>query len=69
MLDVNLARLAAHQNNVHRYRKLLRTPLTELERDFIERRMREEEAKFAALSKEVVPFALPQGAHAEPSHA
>jgi hypothetical protein len=69
MLDVNLARLAAHQNNVYRYRKLLRTPLTELERDFIERRMREEEAQFAALSKEVFPFTLPQGAHAEPPHA
>ena len=31
MIDENLARLRAHRNNIHRYRRLLATKLTELE--------------------------------------
>ena len=38
MLDEDLARIRAHRNNIHRYRRLLRTKLSELERQFIERR-------------------------------
>lgn len=33
---------AAHRDNVNRYRRMLRTPLTELERHFVERRLAEE---------------------------
>ena len=36
MIDENVARLRAHSNNISRYRRLLRTQLTALERDFIE---------------------------------
>ena len=32
MIDENLARLSARRNNVHRYRRLLATQLTDLER-------------------------------------
>jgi hypothetical protein len=32
MIDENLARLRAHRNNVHRYRRLLATRLSDLER-------------------------------------
>ncbi len=36
-------RLQAHRQNIARYRSLLRTELTELERAFIDRRIAEEE--------------------------
>jgi hypothetical protein len=39
MIDENLARLRARRNNVHRYRRLLATQLTGLERAYIERRL------------------------------
>ena len=39
MTDENLARLRAHHNDVHRYRRLLATHLTDLERAYIERRL------------------------------
>jgi hypothetical protein len=50
MIDENLARLRAHRNNVHHYRRLLATQLTDLERTYIERRLSEEQAAMAALS-------------------
>ena len=59
MLEENLARLRAHRNNIHRYRRLLATQLSELERTYIERRLEEEQACAAALSKATFPFALP----------
>jgi len=42
MTDEKLARLRTHRNNIDRYRRLLATQLTELERGYIERRLREE---------------------------
>ena len=59
MIDENLARLRAHRNNIHRYRRLLATRLSDLERDYIERRLSEERASMEALSQETFPFALP----------
>ena len=50
MMDDNLARLRAHHNNISRYRRLLRTKLLPLERQFIERRLSEEEAALQSLS-------------------
>ncbi|MCP4615628.1 MAG: hypothetical protein GY844_04235 [Bradyrhizobium sp.] len=44
MTDENLARLSAHRQNIGRYRQLLETDLAVAERDFIERRLAEEEA-------------------------
>jgi hypothetical protein len=59
MIDENLARLRAHRNNVHRYRRLLATRLTDLERSYIERRLAEEQSAMDALSAETFPFTLP----------
>ncbi|KRR02546.1 hypothetical protein CQ12_15435 [Bradyrhizobium jicamae] len=61
MIDENLARLRAHRNNVHRYRRLLATRLSDLERAYIERRLGEEQASIDALSQETFSFSLPAG--------
>jgi len=39
MIDQQLARLQAHHRNIQRYRNLLQTSLTELEREFVEKRL------------------------------
>ena len=44
MIDENVTRLLPHHQNITRYRRLLKTKLTTLEQDFIERRITEEEA-------------------------
>jgi len=67
MIDDNLARLRAHRNNIHRYRRLLATQLSNLERAYIERRLSEERASIEALSQATFPFSLPlRHAAAEP---
>jgi hypothetical protein len=48
--DMALARLRTHRNNIERYRNLLETKLTELERKYIERRLSEEQSMMAARS-------------------
>ena len=53
MIDENLARLRAHRNNIHRYRRLLATRLTDLERAYVERRLSEERASMEALGRDV----------------
>ena len=69
MYAVHVALTHAYQSNIDRYRRLLRTRLTDLERDFIERRMAEE---FAALkemrqrSPALVRRPPPPGTHREP---
>jgi hypothetical protein len=50
MIDESFARLRAHRNNIQRYRRLLHTHLTQLERDFVERRLAEECAALESLS-------------------
>ena len=55
MMDVNLAR--AHRNNIARYRRLLQTQLTDLEREFIETRISEELQALAEFSGRASPFA------------
>ena len=42
LIDQQLARLHAHRSNIQRYRNLLQTSLTELERQFVEKRLTEE---------------------------
>ena len=49
MMDENIARLRSHRNNVARYRRLLQTRLRDLEREFIERRLSEEQSDYARL--------------------
>ena len=38
MIDENLARIRAHRNNIQRYRRLLATRLSDLERAYVEKR-------------------------------
>lgn len=50
MTDENFARLRAHDNNISRYRRLLKTNLSDLERQFLERRLREERSAVESLA-------------------
>jgi hypothetical protein len=59
MIDEELARLRALRNNINRYRRLLRTKLTALERQYIERRLSEEERALEGLSASTFPIAIP----------
>jgi len=58
MIDENLERLRTHRNNAHRYRRLLATRLSDLERAYIERRLSEEQASVEALLQETFPDRL-----------
>jgi division protein CdvB (Snf7/Vps24/ESCRT-III family) len=49
MIDQQLARLRTHRSNIQRYRNLLQTSLTELERQFVEKRLTEEQANLENL--------------------
>jgi hypothetical protein len=66
MIDEKLARLRAHRNNIHRYRRLLGTQLTELEQKFIEGRLAEETGAFKRLSDEMFPVPLNRRSQNEP---
>lgn len=59
MFEPNLARIRTHRNNIYRYRTLLQTKLSDLERDFIDRRMAEEQAALDALVAETFPVTFP----------
>jgi hypothetical protein len=58
MIDENFARLRAHRNNIYRYRRLLGTQLTDLERDYIKRRLSEEQTSMETLSQDIFPLGL-----------
>jgi len=61
MIDENIARLRTYRNNISRYRRLLKTALTDLEREFLERRLAEEQLAFEAL----VSASFPMPIHSE----
>ena len=50
MIDQQLARLRTHRSNIQRYRNLLKTSLTELERQFVQRRLTEEQSNLESLA-------------------
>jgi hypothetical protein len=50
MIEESFVRLRTHRNNVHRYRQLLKTMLTDAEHQFIERRLLEEELAIESLA-------------------
>ncbi|MCP4616479.1 MAG: hypothetical protein GY844_08570 [Bradyrhizobium sp.] len=58
MIDESLAGLREHRQNIDRYRRLLRTNLTTLEQDFIERRIVEEQLALDRLAAETFPFGM-----------
>jgi hypothetical protein len=49
VMDENIARLRAHLRNIDRYQKLLKTKLTEIEVQYLERRLSEERSAVAVL--------------------
>jgi hypothetical protein len=55
MIDEQIAQMRTHRNNIDRYRRLLRTRLTELESQFIKCRMAEEQAKLERLTSATFP--------------
>ena len=56
LIDQRLEQLRAHRNNIWRYRQLLKTRLTELERQFIERRLAEEIEAVQRVASDVPPI-------------
>jgi hypothetical protein len=50
MIDEKLARLRTYHSNIDRYHRLLKTELSELERQFIERRLNEEKSAMESLA-------------------
>ena len=50
MIDQQLARLRTHRSNIQRYRNLLKTSLTELERQFVQKRLTEEQSSLESLA-------------------
>ena len=62
MIDEQIAWMRTHRNNIYRYRQLLQTKLTELERDFIDKRLAEERSNLERLAVSALTFALPQPA-------
>ena len=56
MIDQQLARLRMHRNNINRYKRLLKTILTDCERRFIERRLSEEQSAIEALAASTFPL-------------
>ncbi|MBR0849800.1 hypothetical protein JQ543_18755 [Bradyrhizobium diazoefficiens] len=61
MLDVSLERVRAHHKNIDRYRRLLATHLSDLERSYIERRLSEEQSSMRGLLQETLPDRLSAG--------
>ena len=50
MIDQQLARLRTHRSNIQRYRNLLQTSLTDLERQFVQKRLTEEQSNLESLA-------------------
>ena len=61
MIDEQIAQMRTLRNNIHHYRQLLLTRLTELEHQFLERRVAEEQSKLEGLTSSTFPivFKLP----------
>jgi len=56
MIDQQLARLRAHRSNIQRYRNLLQTNLSELERQFVEKRLIEEQSNLDSVANSQSPM-------------
>ncbi|SEC18427.1 hypothetical protein [Bradyrhizobium erythrophlei] len=56
LFDRRLEQLRAHRNNIQRYRRLLQTQLSDLEREFIERRLSEEVAAMQDVAADIPPL-------------
>jgi hypothetical protein len=56
MIDEKWDHLRARRNNVRHYRRLLQTELTDLERRFVERRLKEERSAMESLTSSPQQF-------------
>jgi 5-bromo-4-chloroindolyl phosphate hydrolysis protein len=54
MIDFNTARVRGHRQNIERYSRLLATELTDLERQYLHKRIAEEHAQLERLEKSEV---------------
>jgi hypothetical protein len=54
--DDNFALIREHRSNISRYRRLLKTDLTELERRFLERRLTEEQSALEKIVASTFPL-------------
>ncbi|MET4384510.1 hypothetical protein ABIB73_000245 [Bradyrhizobium sp. F1.4.3] len=63
MTDEEVARLRAHDSNISRYRQLLKTNLSDLERRFLEQRLSEERSTVDNLAQ---PASIPETGHSRP---
>jgi len=48
-MNIRLVRLRTHQRNIDRYEDMLKTKLTDVEREFVEKRLSEERLAIAVL--------------------
>jgi hypothetical protein len=62
MIDEQLTRLRSYRNSIDRYRRLLKTNLTELERRYVEKRLSEQQLAFEKLAASTFPltFKMPE---------
>ena len=60
MIDENWDDLRARRNNVHRYRRLLQTELTDLERRYVEKRLNEEKSAMESPTSSIAPLQNPR---------
>jgi hypothetical protein len=62
MIEEKFARQRTYRNNINRYRGLLKTELSVLERQFIERRLNEEKSAMESLAASSIPitFEIPK---------
>jgi len=58
MIEEKFARQRTYRNNINRYRGLLKTELSVLERQFIERRLNEEKSAMESLATSGIPIAF-----------
>jgi hypothetical protein len=58
MIDESLARIGTHRNNIRRYHHLLETRLTDLEREYVVRRLSEEQSALQAFADTALPSSL-----------
>jgi hypothetical protein len=56
MIYEKFARLHTYRNNINRYRRLLETELSDLERQFIERRLEEDRSAMQRLASSTFPL-------------
>ena len=72
-MNVDILRIAAHRRNISRYKRLLRTDLNEVEREFVDRRLEEERSALAQLIAdrrlETQPAAGISGSASDPTNS